>query len=266
MKKSILVLIGSIFIITSVLSENFNRIESTRDSESKASFVNSNQNNEESIAVTPADSAKVDSAKVQILKTDSAKIASAVDNQFKFEKGRYTLNGRVLRNKEFKALLKSTPESAKEYRKAQAQITYEIITLVGAEVVLIAVAGYYMGAIPCLVIALPFGIAYEKHLKESIRLYNLKQGIGIVNTLPVETGNITKSENKTVSPELKKADATTTNKLNLGDTVSFYSFQTNSTVKGTIIEIKDKTVVVEFISFDKKHTSEQQLYDVKKVK
>ncbi len=183
-------------------------------------------------------------------------------NQIVIEKGRYTLNGKKLRTKDYKTLFNSDAESAKEYKKAQAQITYEVITLIGVEVVLIATTGYYLGAIPCVLIAIPFGIAYNKHIKEAVRIYNLKHGGDIVNTI----GNIPQSENKIIAPEVEKVDATTSNQLNLGDMVSFYSFQTNSIVKGTIVEIKGKTAVVEYNRLNKKYTSEQQIYDIKRIK
>lgn len=253
MKKTILFLIVCLFSAATVLSENSNIITSTINSESSALSASqiSNQCNEELATTNLSDSVKLDSAKVQAVTSPA--------NQIVLEKGRYKLNGKSLKKKDFKMLFNNDAESAKEYRKARAQITYEIITLIGVEVVLIATTGYYIGAIPCVLIAIPFGIAYEKHLKEAVRLYNLKHGSDIV-------GNIPKSENKIIAPEVKKVNATSSNQLNVGDMVSFYSFQTNSTVKGTIIEIKGKTAVVEYNSFDKKYTSEQQIYDVKKVK
>ncbi|MDD4994149.1 MAG: hypothetical protein PHR83_18165 [Paludibacter sp.] len=260
MKVSTLFLIVFAFCTTSVLSMNNIQIDSI-----SCSALKSATNNEISVQYHEgfSDSTKVDSAKVQVVKADTAKFMSSGHNQLAIEKGKYMLNGKVIKKKEYKELLNSVPESAIEYKKAQAQITYEIITLIGIEVVLIATTGYYIGAIPCVLIAIPFGIAANKHEKEAIRLYNLKQGGGDLSTTPIS--EIPKVE-KTINPELKKVDITTSKQLNVGDIVSFYSFQTNTTIKGTIIQIKDKTVIVEYTLFNKKQTSEQQTYDVKKVK
>ena len=253
MKKTILFLIGCLFSAATVLSENSNLITSTINSESSALSASqiSNQSNEELVTTNLSDSVKADSAKVQAVTSPA--------NQIVLVKGRYKLNGKSLKKKDFKILFNTDDECAKEYKKARAQMTYEIITLIGVEVVLIATTGYYIGAIPCVLIAIPFSMAYEKHLKEAVRLYNLNHGSNII-------GNIPKSEIKTIAPEVKNINATSNNQLNVGDLVSFYSFKTNSTAKGTIIEIKDKTVVVEYIRFDKKYTSEQQISDVKKIK
>jgi hypothetical protein len=266
MRKLILFLVVCLFSAATVLSENFNQFQSTINSESTSLSVNqaSEHCNEALVTESLSDSSKIDSAKVQILNSDTAKVVPSTVNQIIIKKCRYTLNGKKLNNKECRELLTSEPECAKEYKKARAQLTYEIITLVGLEIVLVATTGYYMGVLPCVLVTLPFGAAYNKHMKEAIRLYNLKHVGDIVR--PTTIGNITKFETKIISPEVKTVATSTSNQLNVGDTVSFYSFQTNSTVIGTIIEIKDKTVVVQYNSFNKTYTSGQQVYDVKKVK
>ena len=256
MRKTIVFLVSYLFCVATVFAENDFDTDSRFSSESEISAVNS----------VSTDSVKTVVIKDSVLKSDTLKLQSTATSagQIVVEKGRYKLNGKALKRKELKQLLNSVPESAFEFKKAQAQVTYEILTLVGLEIVLVATTGYYMGALPCLLVALPFGLAAEKHEKEAIRLYNLKHGADIVNT--VSTYTVPKPETIHVAPATNNVKTTASNQFNVGDRVSFYDFKTNTVIKADIIEIKDKTVVVEYSNFDKKYTSELQLYDVKKLK
>ena len=95
------------------------------------------------------------------------------NGQIVTKKGRYYVDDKQLSNKELKGLLKSNPESAVPLKKSKTILTVGYV-LDGATVVVLMVAS--VGALPAVlggvIIAIPFILVSNKHLKESVAAYN----------------------------------------------------------------------------------------------
>ncbi|MDD4972225.1 MAG: hypothetical protein PHT07_22585 [Paludibacter sp.] len=79
------------------------------------------------------------------------------------------------------------------------------------------------------------------------------------NQASVNNGQTFENNQDTIPPVKTKND-----QLNIGDHVTFYNFNLNSTVKGVVKELKGETIVVEYESFGKMKTVEKNRTDIKK--
>ena len=84
---------------------------------------------------------------------------------------------------------------------------------------------------------------------------------------PQEVIAPTAKEEQTVEPEQATASKVEVNKnqFNIGENVKFYNYGFNDYTKGVVKEIKDKTIVVEYVSFGKTKTQEVSKSDIKRL-
>jgi len=92
------------------------------------------------------------------------------------------------------------------------------------------------------------------------------ESIQKVNSIEKKQEIIKPVENS-IKVEAQKVESTSSqNTLNVGDIVQFYNFSTNKNCLGTVLEVKSKSVLIEYTSFNQKKNIEKDIADVTKVK
>jgi len=102
---------------------------------------------------------------------------SQTGNQIELKKKRYYQNDKQLNNKELKAILKSEPESAAALKKSRNIVTTGYILDGATAAVLVATVGVLPAVLGGVLVATPFIIVSNKHLKKSVEIYNSKHGV-----------------------------------------------------------------------------------------
>jgi hypothetical protein len=102
-------------------------------------------------------------------------------SQILVKKGRYYVDDKPIKGKELKTLLKSDPESAVYYKKSKTFATVGYVLEVPAVLLIYSVAGVIPGILGGVLVATPFLIVSNKHMKKSIEIYNSKHSS---NTTP----------------------------------------------------------------------------------
>jgi uncharacterized membrane protein YkgB len=117
----------------------------------------------------------------------TATVLSQTNDQIIIKKGRYYVNDKQIKNKELKSLLKSEPESAAAFKKAKTFSTIGYIVMVPTIIVLVPTTGALPAALGGMLVATPFILISNKHMKKSIVIYNSKHGAtGFRNELKLD--------------------------------------------------------------------------------
>ena len=100
-------------------------------------------------------------------------VTAQSNGQIVVKKGRYYVDDKQLNNKELKGLLTSNPESAALLKKSKTIVTVGYVLDGVTAAALVVSIGILPAVLGGVLVATPFILVSNKHLKKSIEVYNL---------------------------------------------------------------------------------------------